>query len=340
MDRLLALAVSVGALVALWVKVGAMASLAVPGGVIAWACFFAAGGKTQGLQKAIASNLSGVVWVWIAMALVGTMNLGSFSWIVFGVVAFMLVIQSKLAALSFIPGALRRGGDGVGDADRSQRLPHGGGRAGCGRGAGLHVGDGGRDDRQKGVGSDRRDSWSGERASPARSLRHRPYLTRCQFGGTLEPPPPTRGSYDRSCARREGPPPRRHRRSRRERDRVVRLLHLRQPGSAPVGQVLRRGPVRSGAHQDGGDVHRRIPDTPLRRLRVRSRRRPRRPQVHVPHHAERDGTVDRPDRRRAQLRPNRRDCRRAAASAAPHPGPVSWWRIWWRDHVRGRARAG
>jgi len=106
MDRLLALAVSVGVLVALWVKVGAMASLAVPGGVVAWACFFAAGGKTQGLQKAIASNLSGVVWVWIAMALVGTMNLGSFSWIVFGVVAFMLVIQSKLAALSFIPGAL------------------------------------------------------------------------------------------------------------------------------------------------------------------------------------------------------------------------------------------
>src|SRR5437868_2199856 len=83
-----------------------------------------AGGKTQGLQKAIATNLSGVVWVWIAMAMVGTMNLGSFSWIVFGVVAFMLVIQSKLAALSFIPGALRRGGDGVGDADRSQRLPH------------------------------------------------------------------------------------------------------------------------------------------------------------------------------------------------------------------------
>jgi hypothetical protein len=105
MDMLMALAVTIGVLIAVWVKVGAMASLAVPAGIVAWACFFAAGGKTQGLQKAIASNLSGVVWVWIAMALVGAMNLGNFAWIVIGVVAFMLVIQSKVAALSFIPGA-------------------------------------------------------------------------------------------------------------------------------------------------------------------------------------------------------------------------------------------
>jgi len=105
MDMLMALAVSIGVLIAVWVKVGAMASLAVPAGIVAWACFFAAGGKIQGLQKAIASNLSGVIWVWIAMALVGAMNLGSIAWIVIGVVAFMLVIQSKVAALSFIPGA-------------------------------------------------------------------------------------------------------------------------------------------------------------------------------------------------------------------------------------------
>src|SRR2546430_11158767 len=105
MDMLMAVAVSIGVLIAGWVKVGAMASLTVPAGIVAWACFFAAGGKIQGLQKAIASNLSGVVWVWIAMALVGAMNLGSIAWIVIGVVAFMLVIQSKVAALSFIPGA-------------------------------------------------------------------------------------------------------------------------------------------------------------------------------------------------------------------------------------------
>jgi hypothetical protein len=102
---LMALAVSIGVLIALWVKVGTMASLAVPAGIVAWALFYAAGGKTQGLQKVIASTLSGVVWVWLANTLIGAMNMGSMAWIIIGVVAFLLVIQSKLPVLSFIPGA-------------------------------------------------------------------------------------------------------------------------------------------------------------------------------------------------------------------------------------------
>jgi hypothetical protein len=104
MDMLMALAISIGVLIAVWVKVGAMASLAVPAGIVAWALFYAAGGKTQGLQKVIASTLSGVVWVWLAMTLIGAMNMGSMTWIIIGVVGFLLVIQSKLPALSFIPG--------------------------------------------------------------------------------------------------------------------------------------------------------------------------------------------------------------------------------------------
>jgi hypothetical protein len=105
MDMLTALAVSIGVLIAVWVKVGPMASLAVPAGIVAWALFYAAGGKTQGLQKVLASMLSGVVWVWLAHTLIGAMNMGSMTWIVIGVVAFFLVIQSKLPVLSFIPGA-------------------------------------------------------------------------------------------------------------------------------------------------------------------------------------------------------------------------------------------
>jgi hypothetical protein len=105
MDMLMALAISIGVLIALWVKVGTMASLAVPAGIVAWALFYAAGGKTQGLQKVIASTLSGVVWVWLANTLIGAMNMGSMAWIIIGVVAFLLVIQSKLPVLSFIPGA-------------------------------------------------------------------------------------------------------------------------------------------------------------------------------------------------------------------------------------------
>jgi hypothetical protein len=105
MDMLMAMAVSIGVLIAVWVKLGAMASLAVPAGIVAWALFYAAGGKMHGLQKVVASTLSGVVWVWIAMTLIGAMNMGSLAWIIIGVVGFVLVIQSKLPALSFIPGA-------------------------------------------------------------------------------------------------------------------------------------------------------------------------------------------------------------------------------------------
>lgn len=108
MDTLTALAVSIGVLIALWVKFGGLLApglgIAVPAGIIAWACFFAAGGKTTGLQKTIASNLSGVVWVWLAMTLIGAMSMGSIAWVIIGVVAFLIVMQSKVAALSFIPG--------------------------------------------------------------------------------------------------------------------------------------------------------------------------------------------------------------------------------------------
>jgi Protein of unknown function (DUF1097) len=105
MDMLTALALSIGVLIALWVKVGTMASLLVPAGIVAWACFFAAGGKVQGLQKTTAATLSGVVWVWLAMTLVAMMSMGSWAWVIIGVVAFILVLQSKVPALSFIPGA-------------------------------------------------------------------------------------------------------------------------------------------------------------------------------------------------------------------------------------------
>src|SRR2546426_2675395 len=99
MNMLMALAVSIGVLIALWVKFGAMVApglaIAVPAGIIAWACFYAAGGKTQGLQKAIASNVSGVVWVLLANLVIGAAGLQSVAWIVIGVVAFCIVMQSR-----------------------------------------------------------------------------------------------------------------------------------------------------------------------------------------------------------------------------------------------------
>src|SRR5256712_11344820 len=93
MDMLTALALSIGILIALWVKVGTMASLLVPAGIVAWACFFAAGGKTARLQKTSASTLSGVGWVWPAHILIGPMKEGSFGPIIIRAVAFFLVLQ-------------------------------------------------------------------------------------------------------------------------------------------------------------------------------------------------------------------------------------------------------
>src|SRR5688572_23699657 len=109
MDMLMALALSIGVLIAAWVKVGPMVfgslGIAVPAGIVAWACFFAAGGKTTGLQKTIAANVSGVIWVWLAMTIIGMMNMGGLAFVFVGIVAFILVLQSKVGVLSFIPGA-------------------------------------------------------------------------------------------------------------------------------------------------------------------------------------------------------------------------------------------
>jgi len=58
----------------------------------------------QGLQKAIAATLSGVIWVWIAMTLIGATGTSNLAFIFIGIVAFLIVIQSKIALLSFIPG--------------------------------------------------------------------------------------------------------------------------------------------------------------------------------------------------------------------------------------------
>src|SRR3989442_12866237 len=105
MDMLMALALSIGILIAAWVKLGPMANLAVPAGIIAWGCFFAAGGKMQGLQKTVAATISGVFWVWLAMTLIGIMNMGDVAFIIIGIAAFICGMQSTVAVLSFSPGA-------------------------------------------------------------------------------------------------------------------------------------------------------------------------------------------------------------------------------------------
>lgn len=107
MDMLLALALSIGVLIAGWTYVAlGPGALPVWAGIVAWGTFFAAGGKVAGLQKTIASNLSGVLWAFVALTLSTRLggSLPVLSALV-GVVAFVMVMQSKVALLSFIPGA-------------------------------------------------------------------------------------------------------------------------------------------------------------------------------------------------------------------------------------------
>ena len=107
MDVLVALAVSIGVLIAAWtyIALGTAAALPVWAGIVAWGCFFAAGGKTTGLTKTVASNLSGVFWAFVALYLSASLpGIGALSLLV-GVAALFMVLQSKIPALSFIPGA-------------------------------------------------------------------------------------------------------------------------------------------------------------------------------------------------------------------------------------------
>jgi hypothetical protein len=107
MDVLVVLAISIGILIAGWTYVAlGVAALPVWAGIIAWGCFFAAGGKTTGLTKTIASNLSGVVWAFLALEASRRFGGGlPVLSILVGVAALFMVLQSKIATLSFIPGA-------------------------------------------------------------------------------------------------------------------------------------------------------------------------------------------------------------------------------------------
>ena len=107
MDALVALAISIGILIAGWTYVAlGVAALPVWVGILAWGCFFAAGGKTTGLTKTIASNLSGVVWAFLALEASRRFGGGlPVLSLLVGVAALFMVLQAKLPALSFIPGA-------------------------------------------------------------------------------------------------------------------------------------------------------------------------------------------------------------------------------------------
>jgi hypothetical protein len=107
MDALVALALSIGVLIAGWTYVAlGPGALPVWAGIVAWGCFFAAGGKTEGLLKTLASTLSGVLWAFLALTAWNQFGGGlPVLSVLVGLAAFFMVLQAKIPTLSFIPGA-------------------------------------------------------------------------------------------------------------------------------------------------------------------------------------------------------------------------------------------
>jgi hypothetical protein len=115
MKRLIALGISIGVLAGIFTwfaltvtHIGSwQAPFVVWIGFAAWACFYAAGGGTAGLLKALASNASGAVWGW-AILWVAT-HLSASSAAVLGLCvalgAFGMCVQAAWGPLAFIPGA-------------------------------------------------------------------------------------------------------------------------------------------------------------------------------------------------------------------------------------------
>ncbi len=116
MDALVALALSIGILIAGWTYLAlGVAALPVWAGIVAWGCFFAAGGKTTGLTKTIAANLSGVLWAFVALYLWNRFGGGvPMLSLLVGIAAFIMVMQAKIPALSFIPGSFLGAATAVG----------------------------------------------------------------------------------------------------------------------------------------------------------------------------------------------------------------------------------
>ena len=104
MDLLVALGISIGVLAGLWGQFSGPAGLITWVAFVSWACFFAVGGKKEGLLKVVASNASGVVWGLIIVFLLKNFGFQYALGVYLAIVVFFVCVQAKFSILSFIPG--------------------------------------------------------------------------------------------------------------------------------------------------------------------------------------------------------------------------------------------
>jgi len=83
--------------------------------IVGLACFLAAGGGIPGLQKSIASTLSGVVWVLLYVAVSRALGRQPMvDALVLGAALFGIVFQARVPLLSYTPGAIAGAGVAMG----------------------------------------------------------------------------------------------------------------------------------------------------------------------------------------------------------------------------------
>jgi hypothetical protein len=105
MSVLVGIAISVGVLAGLWGQFSPALGLVTWVGFVAWASFYAAGGKGEGLKLSLAANLSGVIWAFLMVQVAAWFNISPLMGTTIAIGAAGMVLQSKIKLLSFIPGA-------------------------------------------------------------------------------------------------------------------------------------------------------------------------------------------------------------------------------------------
>jgi hypothetical protein len=110
-------ALSLAIVVAAWTAVSHMAKLPLQlwPVIVGLACFVAAGGGMQGLQKSVAASISGVLWALIAYNVSGALGRNEIvDALVLGAAIGGIVLQSRVAVLAYTPAAVAGAGVAMG----------------------------------------------------------------------------------------------------------------------------------------------------------------------------------------------------------------------------------
>ncbi|HYV68425.1 MAG TPA: DUF1097 domain-containing protein [Myxococcales bacterium] len=113
MNTVTARALSLALAVAIWATISHLARVPLQlwPVIVGLGCFLAAGGGIPGLQKSIASTVSGVVWVLLYVTV--SRSLGReviVDALVLGAAVFGIVLQTRIPLLSYVPGAIAGAG--------------------------------------------------------------------------------------------------------------------------------------------------------------------------------------------------------------------------------------